>query len=116
AFTLEVLNEDYIRTARSKGLKEFKVMSRHVLRNALLPLSTMIGFSLIGLLEGSFFLEILTGIPGAGQLAVASINNRDYEMIMAVVMIGASSFVLMSIAIDIGYTLIDPRIRLGGRN
>jgi oligopeptide transport system permease protein len=116
AVTLEVLNEDYIRTARSKGLPEINVMSRHVLKNALLPLSTVLGFSLIGLLEGSFFLETLTGIPGAGALAVSSINNRDYEMIMAIVMIGASSFALMSIAIDIAYTLIDPRIRLGGRN
>ena len=61
-------------------------------------------------------LETLTGIPGAGLLAVQSINNRDYEMIMAIVMIGASAFVLMSIAIDIAYTLIDPRVRLGGRN
>jgi len=116
AITLEVLNEDYVRTARAKGIPEYSVMSRHVMRNALLPLSTIIGFSLIGLLEGSFFLETLTGIPGAGALAVASINNRDYEMIMAVVMLGASSFVVMSIAIDIAYTLIDPRIRLGGRN
>jgi oligopeptide transport system permease protein len=116
AVTLEVLNEDYVRTARSKGIGEFDVMSQHVLRNALLPLSTIIGFSLIGLLEGSFFLETLTGIPGAGLLAVQSINNRDYEMIMAVVMIGASTFVVMSIALDIAYTLIDPRIRLGGRN
>jgi oligopeptide transport system permease protein len=115
-FTLEVMNEDYIRTARAKGISEFTVMSRHVLRNALLPLSTLIGFSLIGLLEGSFFLETLTGIPGAGLLTFNSIGSRDYDMIMAVVLLGASSFALASIAIDIGYTLIDPRIRYGARS
>jgi oligopeptide transport system permease protein len=115
-FTLEVLNEDYIRTARSKGISEYVVMSRHVLRNALLPLSTLIGFSLIGLLEGSFFLETLTGIPGAGLLTFNSIGSRDYDMIMAVVLLGASSFALASIAIDIAYTLIDPRIRYGSRS
>jgi oligopeptide transport system permease protein len=115
-FTLEVLNEDYVRTARSKGMSEYVVMSRHVLRNALLPLSTLIGFSLIGLLEGSFFLETLTGIPGAGLLTFNSIGSRDYDMIMAVVLLGASSFAIASIAIDIGYTLIDPRIRYDARS
>ncbi len=116
SFTLEVLNEDYIRTARMKGMSEFVVMWRHVLRNALLPLSTIIAFALIGLLEGSFFLETLTGIPGAGLLTVSSINDRDYDMIMAIVMLGASTFALASIAIDIAYTLIDPRIRYGARS
>jgi ABC-type dipeptide/oligopeptide/nickel transport system permease component len=116
SFTLEVLNEDYIRTARSKGMSEVVVMSRHVLRNALLPLSTIIAFSMIGLLEGAFFLETLTGIPGAGLLTFNSIGSRDYDMIMAVVMIGASLFALTSIAIDIVYTYIDPRIRYGARS
>jgi ABC-type dipeptide/oligopeptide/nickel transport system permease component len=111
AFTLDVLREDYIRTARSKGISEFRVMTQHVLRNALLPLSTIIAFALIGLLEGSFFVETLTGIPGVGRLAFESVGGRDYDMIMAVTMIGAVSFVIASIAIDIGYTLIDPRIR-----
>jgi oligopeptide transport system permease protein len=114
-FTLEVLNEDYVRTARMKGMSEFTVMSRHVLRNALLPLSTIIAFSMIGLLEGSFFLETLTGIPGAGLLTFNSIGSRDYDMIMAVVLIGASLFTMASIGIDIAYTFIDPRIRYGPR-
>jgi peptide/nickel transport system permease protein len=115
AFTLNVLREDYVRTARAKGLNEMGVMSRHVLRNALLPLSTIIIFSLVGLLEGSFFVENLTGVPGIGRLAFESIGGRDYDMIMAITMIGATSFVLASIVVDIDYTLIDPRIRYGRR-
>jgi len=116
AFTLEVMKEDYVRTARSKGLSEFRVMTRHVLRNALLPLSTIIAFSLIGLIEGSFFVETLTGIPGIGLLSFEAVQGRDYDFIMAVVMIGATVFVLASIVIDIMYTLIDPRIRYVARD
>jgi len=111
AFTLDVLREDYVRTARSKGLSEYRVVTRHVMRNALLPLSTLIAFAMIGLLEGSFFIETLTGIPGVGRLAFESVGGRDYDMIMAITIIGASSFVFMSIFIDIIYTFIDPRIR-----
>jgi len=109
------MREDYIRTARSKGLSEFLIMRRHVLRNALLPLSTIMIFSLVGLLEGSFFIEILTGIPGVGRLAFESIGSRDYDMIMAVTLVGAFAFVMASIAVDISYTLIDPRVRFGSR-
>ena len=116
AFTLDVLAADYVRTARSKGLSETVVMRRHVIRNALLPLSTIIAFAMVGLLEGSFFVETLTGIPGIGRLAFESVGGRDYDMIMAITMIGASTFVLASIAIDIAYTLIDPRIRYGARS
>jgi ABC-type dipeptide/oligopeptide/nickel transport system permease component len=116
AFTLEVMKEDYVRTARAKGLSEYKVMTRHVLRNALLPLSTIIAFAMVGLLEGSFFIETLTGVPGIGRLAFESVGGRDYDMIMAIVMIGATVFVIASIVIDITYTFIDPRIRLGARS
>ena len=76
-FTLDVLNDDYVRTARMKGISEMAVMTRHVLRNALLPLSTIIGFALVGLLEGSFFVETLTGIPGFGRLAFESIGSAE---------------------------------------
>ena len=116
AFTVDVMKEDYVRTARSKGLSEYQVMKRHVLRNALLPLSTVIAFSLIGLIEGSFFVETLTGVPGAGRLTFESIGGRDYDMIMAVVIIGSTLYLLTSVAIDILYTIIDPRIRIGARN
>ena len=82
----------------------------------MLPLSTVIAFSLIGLIEGSFFVETLTGVPGAGRLTFESIGGRDYDMIMAVVIIGSTLYLLTSVAIDILYTIIDPRIRIGARN
>jgi ABC-type dipeptide/oligopeptide/nickel transport system permease component len=116
AFTLEVMKEDYVRTARSKGLSEFKVMKNHVLRNAMLPLSTIVAYAMVGLIEGSFFVETLLGIPGVGRLAFESIGGRDYDMIMAIVLVSSSVFILATIAIDLMYTVIDPRIRLGARN
>ena len=116
AFTLEVMREDYVRTARSKGLSEYTVMTRHVLRNAMLPLSTIVAYALVSLIEGSFFVETLLGIPGVGRLAFESIGGRDYDMIMAIVLVSSSVFVLATIAIDLMYTVIDPRIRLGARN
>lgn len=115
AFTLDVMREDYVRTAYSKGLGEYRVMTRHVLRNALLPLSTMVAFALVGLIEGAFFVETLTGVPGAGRLAIESVGSRDYDMIMAFTIVTATLFVIMSIVIDIAYTFIDPRIRYGAR-
>lgn len=116
AFTLDVLKEDYVRTARSKGLSEIAIMRRHVLRNAMLPLSTMIAFSMVGLLEGSYFVETLTGVPGIGRLSFESIGGRDYDMIMALTLVGTTAFVIVSISVDIIYTLIDPRIRYGARS
>jgi ABC-type dipeptide/oligopeptide/nickel transport system permease component len=116
AFTLEVMKEDYVRTARAKGLSEFRVLTRHIMRNAMLPLSTIIIFSLVGLLEGSFFIETLTGIPGVGLLSFEAVQGRDYDFIMAVVLIGAVTFVLASIVVDVAYTFIDPRIRYGARD
>jgi peptide/nickel transport system permease protein len=91
-------------------------MSRHVLRNALLPLSTIIIFSFVGLLEGSFFVETITGVPGVGRLAFEAVSGRDYDMILAITIIGASTFVMASIVVDIVYTIIDPRIRYGARS
>jgi ABC-type dipeptide/oligopeptide/nickel transport system permease component len=116
AFTLDVMREDYVRTARSKGLSEFTVMTRHVLRNAMLPLSTIVAYSLVGLIEGAFFVETLLGIPGVGRLSFESIGGRDYDMIMAIVLIGSTVFIIATILIDLMYTVIDPRIRLGARN
>jgi len=111
ATTLAVLGEDYVRTARAKGLREFTVMSRHVTRNALLPLVTVVGISLVTLLEGAFFAETILGIPGIGQFAFESVKGRDYNVIMALTMIMAIAFILMNIVIDIAYTIIDPRVR-----
>jgi ABC-type dipeptide/oligopeptide/nickel transport system permease component len=116
AFTLDVMGQDYIRTARSKGLGELTVLRRHVLRNAMLPLSTMVVFSMAGLLSGSYFVESLTGIPGIGRLSLESVNTRDYDMIMAVTIVGTTIWVIVSVMVDIIYTFIDPRIRYGARS
>jgi ABC-type dipeptide/oligopeptide/nickel transport system permease component len=116
AFTLDVMKEDYVRTARSKGLSEYTVLTRHVLRNAMLPLSTIVAYAMVGLIEGAFFVETLLGIPGVGRLSFEAIGGRDYDMIMAVVLVGSTVFVLATVVIDLMYTVIDPRIRLGARN
>lgn len=114
ASTLDVINQDYVRTARAKGLPEFTVRSRHVLRNALIPVITSLGFSLAGLASGSFIVELFFGIPGVGLLAIESLFARDYPVIMALVLIGTTLFVLANLIVDLAYPLLDPRIRLGG--
>ncbi len=111
ATTLSVLGEDYVRTARAKGLPEFQVVTRHVARNALLPLVTVLGLSLSTLLEGSFFVENILGIPGIGQLGFTAATSRDYNVILALVLILAAAFVIANIVTDIAYTFIDPRVR-----
>ena len=116
ANVMEAKNEDYVRTAHAKGASQSRVMRVHVLRNALLPLTTMLGFAFIGLFTGSFFVETITGIPGYGRLAFEAIGSRDYDMIMAITMTGAALFVIVSIFIDIAYTMVDPRVRYGSRN
>ncbi len=111
ATTLAVLDEDYVRTARAKGLSEFTVVSRHVARNALLPITTVIGLSLVTLLEGAFFTETLFGIPGIARLAVDAVFQRDYDVIMGLTLVIATAFVLLNIVVDVAYTLVDPRVR-----
>ncbi len=114
AQVLDVLDQDYVRTARAKGLEEFAVVGRHVVRNAMLPIATIMGFELAGLLSGSIFLETLLGIPGIGSYAFESITGRDYDSIMAIVLIGSAAFMLANLLVDIAYGFIDPRIRLPG--
>ena len=111
AMTLDVLKEDYVRTARAKGLQEFTVVRRHVARNALLPMTTVIGLSLVTLLEGAFFTETLMGIPGIGSLTFESVKSRDYDIILGLALVLATAFIVANIAIDIAYTFIDPRVR-----
>ncbi len=111
ATTLSVLREDYVRTARAKGLREFTVIYRHVFRNSLLPLVTVVGISLATLVEGAFFTEYLLGIPGIGQFAVKSVEGRDYNVILALVLILTTTFIIANIFIDVAYTIIDPRVR-----
>ena len=111
ASAVEVLNQDYIRTAKAKGLSNFSIQKRHVLPNALIPIVTVLGLSLATLVEGAFITETLFGIPGIGRTAVESIFLRDYPVIMGLVLIVAVAFVLANLLVDILYTLLDPRIR-----
>ena len=114
ASTLEVLGQDYIRTARAKGLSEFTVQRRHILRNAMIPVITMLGFSLAGIAFTSFIVERFFGIPGIGNLFIESIFARDFPIINAVIIIGTTMFVLANLIVDLIYPWLDPRIRLGG--
>ncbi|MSQ34174.1 MAG: ABC transporter permease [Dehalococcoidia bacterium] len=109
--TLEVLSQDYVRTAYAKGLTPGIISRRHVARNAFLPVLTMLGFSIAGLIGGTIIGETIFGIPGIGRLAFESIFNRDYPVIMGITIIGAATFVLANLMIDVAYTFLDPRIR-----
>jgi peptide/nickel transport system permease protein len=112
AQVLDVLDQDFVRTARAKGLNEYPIITRHVVRNALLPIATLMGFEIASLFGGSIVLETLLGIPGIGLYAFESIGSRDYDSIMAIVLLGALVFQLAMLATDIAYGFIDPRIRL----
>jgi peptide/nickel transport system permease protein len=107
---LEVLNTGYVRTARAKGLSERDVVYRHALRNALIPVVTVIGLQVATIISGSAIVETVFAWPGIGQLAVASIGGRDYPIIQTIVLISAAAFCLVNVAVDLLYFLIDPRI------
>ena len=111
---LEVLGKNYIRTARAKGLSEKDVHAKHALANALLPVITIVGLSIPGLLGGSVVLESLFSIPGMGRLFFSSVFSRDYPVIMAILVIGASLTLLGNILADFAYKIADPRTRKGG--
>ena len=110
---LEVLGADYIRTARAKGLREVLVIDRHALRNALIPVITVIGFQAGYLLGGTVVIEEVFALPGMGRFALAAINQRDYPVVQGVVLIIAVLFVLTNIAVDVLYAYVDPRVRYG---
>ncbi len=111
---LEVLGEDYIRTARSKGLKEGVVLVRHALRNAAIPVVTYLGTVLGELLEGVVIIEFIFAWPGLGLLLVEAISQRDYPMIQAVVVLAGAVYIFVNLAVDASYRFLDPRIRLEG--
>lgn len=111
---IEVLDQDFVRTAQAKGLATGVVVTRHVLRNAMLPIVTLFGFELAALTGGSIIVESLLGIPGMGQLAFEAIRSSDYDTIMAIVILGSTLFVLAMLAVDVAYGFIDPRVRTGG--
>lgn len=108
---LDVLNEDYLRTARAKGMQERIVVLRHGLRNALIPILTIAGIQLGYLVSGSVIIERVFGLPGIGDLLVDSIGSRDFPVTQATVLIIAFSIVLMNLLVDILYVFIDPRVR-----
>ncbi len=109
---LDVMSRDYVRTARSKGISERRVMTRHVLRNALIPVITVIGLQVGALLGGAVITEVVFGWPGIGRLAVTSVLQRDFPVVQAVVMLTAVVFVFVNLIVDLLYTWMDPRIDL----
>lgn len=107
---LEVLGEDYVRTARSKGLSENRVITRHALRNALIPVVTLIGVQMGYLLGGAFIVEQIFALPGIGRLAVNAISQREYALVQGVTLFIALNFVVINLLVDLAYAAIDPRI------
>jgi ABC-type dipeptide/oligopeptide/nickel transport system permease component len=112
-YMLEVLAQDYIRTARAKGLDERLVIYRHALKNTAVPLLTTIGIIFGGLLSGTFVVETIFNIPGLGRLAIEAIFARDYPVTMAIVLLFTVFYALINLAVDLLYGVIDPRIRAG---
>ncbi len=111
ASVLEVLKEDYVRTARAKGMTESTVLIRHALRNASLPILTVIGLGLAGLLSGAVVTESVFAIPGMGRLVVEAISTRDYPIIQAMIILIGSLYVFINLIVDVMYAFLDPRIR-----
>ena len=108
---LEVLHEDYIRTARSKGLREGTVVSRHALRNALLPVVTLTGYEFGRLISGTVIIEVIFLVPGMGRLLITSITQRDFPMIQAIVVLIAVVVLILNLLLDLTYAWLNPRIR-----
>jgi ABC-type dipeptide/oligopeptide/nickel transport system permease component len=111
---LEVLNNDFVRTARAKGLLEFLVINKHAFRNALIPVVTEIGVSIVGLIEGSTVIEVVFAWPGIARMAFQAAQYRDYAMLQGCVLIVAFLFVLVNLLVDVLYYYLDPRIKFAG--
>jgi oligopeptide transport system permease protein len=108
------MRQDYVRTARAKGLAERVVTFRHIVRNALIPVVTFIGPALAGLVTGSFIIESQFSVNGVGRLFVESISRRDYTIILAVTILDAFLIAAANLTVDIVYGFLDPRIKVGG--
>jgi peptide/nickel transport system permease protein/oligopeptide transport system permease protein len=108
---LDVLGQDYVRTARAKGLQERVVIYRHALRTAAIPIATVLGFEVGALLSGAFIVETVFAYPGIGHLAVQSLITRDFPMIQGTILFVAIVYVLVNLIVDLAYSLLDPRIR-----
>ncbi|HMM19761.1 MAG TPA: ABC transporter permease [Selenomonadales bacterium] len=115
ASMLDVLGQDYIRTAKAKGLSTFTIIWRHTLKNALMPVVTYLGPMIAFILLGSFVVESIFAIPGLGRYFVMSIYNRDYTTILGVTILDATMLVVFNFLVDIAYVFLDPRIKLDGR-
>jgi peptide/nickel transport system permease protein len=108
---LEVLNEDYVRTARSLGWSDLRVLFRHALKNAALPVATIVGLSFGNLLGGTVIVEFIFTIPGLGNLLIAGINSRDYQLVQTLIVLYALIFVVINFATDLVYKALDPRVQ-----
>ena len=111
ASVLEMMGEDFIRTARAKGVKERIVVTRHALRNSAIPILTVIGIGVALLISGVVVIETVFNIPGVGRLVVDAILKRDYPVIQGIILMFSGIYVLINLAIDIGYAFLDPRVR-----
>jgi peptide/nickel transport system permease protein len=109
---LEEVSREYVRTARAKGIREFNVVTRHLARNAAIPIITLLAIDIASLMGGAVITETIFAWPGMGQLVVGAIESRDYPLVQAVVVVGSILYVAVSLLADIAYALIDPRIRL----
>ena len=107
-----MLGQEYVRTAHGKGMGHMTVNRRHIARNALLPIITILGFSLAGLFGGSLVVELIYGIPGVSRLLLEAVFQRDYPVIMGMTLLGATMLAIANMVADIMYSVIDPRIRL----
>ena len=110
---IEVLSADYVRTARAQGLNQRRVLMRHALQNTLIPIITVVGFSIGGLLGGAIITEKIFGLPGVGSLLLNGIANRDYPMVQGVVILMATAVIFANLIADVVYAVVDPRIRYG---
>jgi peptide/nickel transport system permease protein len=114
ASLLDVLNADYIRTARAKGVREWAVLIRHAVRNALIPFTTVLGVQMGYLLGGTVITEQVFALPGIGRLVLSAVLNRDYQVATGIIFLIAAAFVVINLLVDLLYPVLDPRVRLGG--
>jgi peptide/nickel transport system permease protein len=109
---LEVVGEDYIRTARAKGLKERTVIGKHAMRSVLTPIVTIFGLDLGGLLGGAILTEVVFSLPGVGRLSIDAVNAKDLPIILGVTLLAAFFIIMANFVVDLLYAVIDPRVRL----
>lgn len=112
---LEVTSQDYIKTARSKGLSEFRITFKHQIRNAIMPVMTILGPTVASVLTGTFVIESIFAIPGMGKYYVSSVNENDYAMILGMTVFYGFFLVTCNLIVDIMYGVADPRVRIGKR-